>query len=317
MTIAPHEIDGLLTSSLFRYVTPESVEGILQSCRVHELADGEPLLEPDQRNRTLYVIISGTVRVHLKNAAQDPLALLGPGETVGEMSLIDGGLVSARVVADGPCRLVEVGEDILWSLVQVSHAAACNLLTILTRRLRNANNIIEQRIIMYDNLREFGSIDSLTGLHNRHWMDQMLVRLLTRCQMSRAPLSLIMADMDNFKEINDTYGHLAGDRAIHGVAQVIVRNSRPVILAARYGGDEFVVILPEVNGELATVIAERLRQEVMAAHIDDHHGNRLPYLTISAGVAEAGTDTTVEELIAAADAALFRAKEAGRNRVSR
>ena len=313
--IAGDDIERLLNSSLFRYVTPESVEGILRECRIRELADGETLLESEQSNAFLYVILSGTLRIHLGSADSEPITCLGEGETVGEMSLIDGGIVSAYVVADEPCRLVEFKEELLWSLVQVSHAAACNLLTILTRRLRHANRIIEQRMILFDNYRQFGSIDSLTGLHNRHWFDQMLGRLLSRCQMAGKPLSLIMADLDTFKEINDCFGHLAGDRAIHGVAQVIVANCRPGLLAARYGGDEFVIILPEIGAETAKIVAERLRHEVMAASIEDHHGNPLPYLTLSVGVAEAVPGCSRDGLIAAADAALFLAKDGGRNRV--
>ena len=315
LMVSEQDIAVLLVSSLFRYVTPESVEGILLECGIRELAAGETLLMSEQNNSFLYVIISGTLRIHLGSPTSEPITCLGEGETVGEMSLIDGGIVSAYVIADAPCRLVEIKEELLWSLVQVSHAAACNLLIILTRRLRHANRMIEQRMTLFDNYRQFGSVDSLTGMHNRHWFDQMLGRLLTRCQLSGKPLSLIMADLDNFKEINDCFGHLAGDRAIHGVAQVIVSNCRPGLLAARYGGDEFVIILPEINTETAKVVAERLCHEVMAASIEDHHGNTLPYLTISIGLAEAVPGCCRDELIAAADAALFRAKDGGRNQV--
>lgn len=309
------DVAALLNSNLLRFVTLESVEGILRECRIRELANNETLLASEQSNSFLYVIISGSVRIHLGSVISEPITTLGAGETLGEMSLIDGGTISAYVVADSPCRLVEFKEELLWSLVQVSHAAACNLLTILTQRLRHANRIIEERMTMFDNYRQYGSIDSLTGLHNRHWFDQMLDRLLVRCKMAGKPLSLIMADLDNFKEINDCFGHLAGDRAIHGVAQVIVNNSRPGILAARFGGDEFVIILPDIEAATANLMAERLRREVMEASIEDHHGNALPYLTFSVGVAEAVPGSSKEAIIAAADAALSRAKNGGRNRV--
>jgi len=314
--ISDSDVARLLESPLFRFVTRESIEGILQECRVKELTAGETLFLPDQGNNFLYIVLAGTLHVYLNRERSEPVASLGVGETVGEMSIIDGGTTSALVVASGPCRLVVLKEELLWSLVQVSHAAACNLLTILSKRLRNANHFIEERMALFDNYREFGSVDALSGLHNRHWFDQMLGRLLHRCHMSGKPLSLIMTDMDNFKEINDSFGHLAGDRAIHGVAQVIVKNNRPGIIAARYGGDEFVIILPEVDLDRAAIIAERLRSGVMQACIEDHHGNQLPYLTISVGVAEAVPGSTRDQLLADADAALFRAKNGGRNRVS-
>jgi diguanylate cyclase (GGDEF)-like protein len=314
--IDEQDIAVLLNSNMFRFVTRESVEGILTKCRIRTLRSGEVLLVSEEKNAYLYLIISGSVRIHLGSADSEPITFLGEGETVGEMSLIDGGTISAHVIANAPCRLIEIREELLWSLVQASHAAACNLLTILSQRLRHANRIIEERVTQYDNYRQFGSVDALTGLHNRHWFDQMLQRLLARCKMSGSPLSLIMADLDNFKEINDCYGHLAGDRAIYGVAQVIVSNCRPGILAARFGGDEFVIILPEIDAPTAINVAERLRSEVMVANILDHHGNVLPYLTLSIGIVQAVPDSSMEEVIAAADAALFRAKDGGRNRVS-
>jgi len=309
------DVAQILESKLFRFVAAESIEGILRECRIRELAGGEALLEPDQENDLLFIVLSGSLNIYLKRDRSEPVATLGAGETVGEMSIIDGGQVSALVVAAETCRLAVMKEELLWSMVQVSHSAACNLLTILSLRLRDANHLIEERMAKFDNYREYGSIDSLSGLHNRHWFDQMLGRLLHRCHMAGKPLSLIMTDMDNFKEINDSFGHLAGDRAIHGVAQVILSNSRPGILAARYGGDEFVIILPEIDATLATIIAERLRQGIMQATIVDHHNNALPGLTLSVGVAEAPPGCSRDQLLAAVDAALFRAKNGGRNQV--
>lgn len=315
MLVGEEDVPQILESKLFRFVAPESIEGILQECRIRELSSGETLLTPDQENDLLYILLSGSLNIYLNRDRSEPVATLGAGETVGEMSIIDGGQASALVIASEPCRLVVMKEELLWSLVQVSHSAACNLLTILTRRLRHANHFIEERMALFDNYREYGSIDSLSGLHNRHWFDQMLGRLLHRSHLAGKPLSLVMTDLDNFKEINDSFGHLAGDRAIHGVAQVIVSNSRPGLLAARYGGDEFVIILPEIDAAKATVIAERLRQEVMNATIVDHHNNPLPGLTLSVGVAEAAPGCSRDQLLAAVDAALFRAKNGGRNRV--
>ncbi len=315
MLVDGHEVEGLLDSRLFTGVAPESVEGVLRLCRIRDLSQGETLLVPEQSNALLYVVASGAVSIHLGNTKSEPIVRLGVGETVGEMSLLDGGSVSAFVVADEPSRLVEIEEDLLWTLVHVSHAAACNLLTILVRRLRNANHLIEDRTALFDSLREFGSIDALTGLHNRHWFDQVLRRNLTRCQITGKPLSLIMADLDNFKVINDGFGHLAGDRAIRAVGQLIVKNSRPTTQAARFGGDEFVIILPDIDVEQAAAIAERLRLQVAAVVIEDRNGTQLPPLTISAGVAEARAGAMPEGLIAATDAALLRAKSGGRNRV--
>ena len=129
------------------------------------------------------------------------------------------------------------------------------------------------------------------------------------------PLAVMMIDIDNFKEFDDTYGHLSGDRAIHTVAQTLLENLRPMVIAARYGGDEFFIAIPDIGVGKAREVAERLRQKVREKEIP-HAPVPLPPLTVSIGVAELGPGQTVEDVIGAADAALYRAKKRGRDSVS-
>ena len=116
---------------LFRFVHLDTIKGLLDACTIRTLTPGEILLAPGEGNRTLYGVLTGRLRVHLGSPENEPLAVLGPGETAGELSVIDHEPTSAFVVADEPCRLLVMEEDILWSLVHSSHAAACNLLSIL------------------------------------------------------------------------------------------------------------------------------------------------------------------------------------------
>jgi diguanylate cyclase (GGDEF)-like protein len=318
MGTSMNAIEGLPLEriSLFRYVTPESLEGILDSCRFVDVASHDALLVPGRENREIFILLSGRLRVHLHDPVSEAIAFIEPGELVGELSVVDGELTSAYVVADEASRLLVMNHEILWSLVSVSHAAACNLLTILSRRVRNANKVIAEKLLLEHSFHRYGTLDALTGMHNRHWLNGVLPRLVARCAYTRSCVSVLMLDIDSFKVFNDAHGHLCGDRAIHTVAQVLIGNLRPAEMAARYGGDEFLILLPDVDLESARLVAERLLLKVRAQAIPLSSGASLPPLTISVGLAVAEAGGTTEELISAADAALYRAKAKGRDTIS-
>lgn len=161
--------------------------------------------------------------------------------------------------------------------------------------------------------------DLKTGLLNAAaWQDDAAAEL-TRAVRARRPLAMVMLDIDHFKAVNDTHGHLAGDQVLRAVAGIIRSQLRDYDIAGRYGGDEFAVLLPHTQPGQARQIAERLRMAVAAAHLTASTGGGpgiAVRVTVSAGVASlAGCGPGVHALIAAADAALYDAKTAGRNRV--
>lgn len=152
--------------------------------------------------------------------------------------------------------------------------------------------------------------DALTGLYNRRHLMGTLATEVQRSRRLRRSFTVLLADVDRFKQYNDTHGHLAGDAALVKIAEVFRRTTRAVDCVARYGGEEFVVMLLECPSATATIVAERIRSRI--AEHDLGHGK----LTVSVGLAEypEGGDTP-EELIATADAAMYQAKGAGRNQV--
>jgi len=231
------------------------------------------------------------------------------------MSVIDNQPTSAYVVADVDSRLMVMDEDILWSLVQSSHAAACNLLFILTKRLRHTDAVICQGVEVENLYHRYGSVDALTGLHNRYWFDEAMKRLYQRCAGDGIPLSLIMLDIDHFKQFNDRYGHLQGDRVLYSVAQTITHHLRPSEVIARFGGDEFIVLLPGLKSERAVTVAERIQEAVRKAP-PLIEGKEMLRQTISVGVAELEPGQSMEMLLASVDAALYRSKTKGRDCVS-
>lgn len=176
---------------------------------------------------------------------------------------------------------------------------------------------ISERKKVEKELLEMALHDRLTGLYNRRSFDDKMENEIKRTERYDKNLSLLMIDIDHFKKINDTYGHQAGDEVLKKLATVIVKCIRNSDYAARYGGEEFTVILPETTLEQAAVMAERIREAIattqftLLSHTDKIH------LTVSIGLSTYRENSSVEELINAADTALYKAKKSGRNQVQK
>lgn len=179
----------------------------------------------------------------------------------------------------------------------------------VTRQLQAAN----------ERLQNLSLLDGLTGIANRRHFDQELLKESRRAKREKTPLSLIMLDIDYFKAFNDTYGHLKGDDCLKTVASTLKKTlKRPGDLPARYGGEEFAVVLPNTDDVGAAIIAEELRASIERAGIAHINSLCADYVTVSLGVVTrfSEQDETPDDLILAADRALYRSKHEGRNRVS-
>ena len=168
-------------------------------------------------------------------------------------------------------------------------------------------------------LQDLSRRDGLTGLANRRHFDECLDREWKRALREKAPLSIIMCDIDFFKNFNDTYGHQIGDDCLRAVARVLEQGlRRPLDVAARYGGEEFVVVVPGTPLPGALAVAESIRSGIEALAIPHASSSAAPVVTISLGVASVvpAPDGAAVEILSAADQALYRAKGKGRNRVS-
>lgn len=166
----------------------------------------------------------------------------------------------------------------------------------------------------HDKLYQQATRDPLTGLSNRNYFRNELKKFVSLSARYNRALSVIMLDIDFFKKINDTYGHDVGDNVLKGVAEILMRHVRTHDVAARFGGEEFVMLLPETSLGGAVVVAERIRTAV--ENVDFNSSGCRHNVTISIGVAEyLGDGTDVEEVIKKADEALYKAKSSGRNRV--
>jgi two-component system cell cycle response regulator len=163
---------------------------------------------------------------------------------------------------------------------------------------------------------ELAVIDALTGLHNRRYLDGHLANAIERALTRSTDLALLILDIDFFKKINDSHGHDAGDAVLREFSQRVARNLRSVDLACRYGGEEFVIIMPETDRQLALLVAERLRSKIADEPFAIQGGARFIDVTVSIGLAclESPADNAAT-LLKRADDALYRAKAQGRNRV--
>lgn len=166
-----------------------------------------------------------------------------------------------------------------------------------------------------ETLRSQSILDPLTGLYNRRFMEETLAREIRRAERNQRPLNVIMLDIDRFKQFNDTFGHEAGDAVLRELGQMLKVNTRGGDVACRFGGEEFVLILPETTLENAKQRAEELREKSRQLTVL-YHGQALGIITISLGLATfPECATTAEALLRSADTALYRAKTEGRDRV--
>ena len=313
-TLDVQEFNAVLGADLFADIPRSSLESVLPRCHVIEVAAGKTLIERGLKNEYIFMVLRGSLRVHLEDGRMPHQVLLGPGECVGEISVIDGRGATATVVTAAHTRLLRIDRETLWYLIGSTESAARNLLLIFSGRVRRDNDLLLASLGQRRELERMATVDELTGLHNRRWLDDVFARQMDRCMRTDTTVSLLFADVDSFKEFNDRYGHLTGDRALQHVAAVLVACLRPTGLIARYGGEEFAVLLPGAALEQAMVVAERVRSALASKPLAvGEDRSTLAAVTLSLGVAQMRQGDTLATLAQAADAALYRAKSDGRN----
>jgi diguanylate cyclase (GGDEF)-like protein len=267
------------------------------------------------------------------------LAMRGPGQPLGEHLLkigawvmqhdedfITANLRTDRRVIDGPeatvvafplrARARTVGA--LIALDPVPSSSEPTLTAELQASLRSMLEppaVMLEMAILLRRVEALSVTDDLTGLYNSRHLNHVLRQESKRASRSGRPLSLLFLDLDGFKGVNDVHGHLCGSRALVEAAGVIRRCARETDVVARFGGDEFAVILPDTGSEGAVAVAERVQERVFAHHFLEGDGLDI-HLTASIGVATfPDMAASAEELVKAADTAMYRVKDAGKNGV--
>jgi diguanylate cyclase (GGDEF)-like protein len=174
----------------------------------------------------------------------------------------------------------------------------------------------EDLLKLYEEASTQARTDVLTKLFNRRAFEELVVHNFFEYKQARYPFSILMLDIDHFKSINDKYGHPSGDIVIQAVAEVIKSTSRLADVAARWGGEEFIIALPSSDLNQCSILAERIREKVGNLVLTDGNGDPLPKVTVSLGASiSREDDVNLEQIIERADQALYEAKKSGRNRV--
>jgi diguanylate cyclase (GGDEF)-like protein len=252
----------------------------------HVYASGRPLLVPDVRR------MQGTPaeRRPYRTSSFAAVPMFAGSDTLGVLSATD--------KRDGSAFNRQ--DTVALRMLSVSAALA----------LVAARNDTEVHRLAYA-----ATVDSLTGLFNRPYVDTRLHQEVERAKRAASSLTVLMADVDDFKKINDTYGHQIGDAVLKTVGSILRSAVRVFDVCARYGGDEFAIVMPSSDQASAAACAERIRQRVAEAYLHDESVFRLPPLTLSIGAGVIQRGDTPADLVRRADQCLYQAKAEGKNRV--
>jgi diguanylate cyclase (GGDEF)-like protein len=282
---------------------------------------GETLFGQNDPGDAVFVVEEGRIvsSVTGTDGNQIEVAEFGPGDFFGEMAIFDRSPRSATCTAKEHSELLCLSEDDFLAFEEASPGAAIKVMRRMLRttaeRLENSGVFLSEMVQWGDSARKRAVTDEMTGLFNRRFIDEALSEQLAHAQTAGTPLSLVMADLDDFTSINNDYGHEVGDEVIKSVVPVLRRHFRESDLLARYGGDEFIFLLPETPAEEAHQICEAVCREVAALDVLAGLDGSLTRVTTSQGIASyPHHGRTVKAIREAADSALYDAKEQGRNR---
>lgn len=309
-------LQALAASRLFCDLAPMAFSDLIDKCRVLHLAPDQILLEPGEPNQSLYLLLSGELHVRVARSDTEPVVSVPVGDCVGEVSLVDQRPPSSFVLAAIPSEVLAIPGTVVLDLIRREPLVAINLLRLQANHFRRQTDMLKSSRSAAQRLRSLAQTDALTGLYNRSWANETLEAQLVASAEVGQKMSLAMLDVDHFKSINDRYGHPTGDVVLQAVARILRERFRSTDGVFRYGGEEFLVMMPGTPLHLAVEILDALRAALAETAIplpDDP--TQSVRCTISVGVAEHQAPQALNELISLADRMLYHAKRSGRNRV--
>ena len=307
---------------IFSDLSDEELKWIEEVLHVRELDEGDVLFREGDPGGELFVVEAGSVAilVQLADGSELEIVELSRGNFFGEMSVFEKEPRSATCQAKTQCRLLSLHEQDLHRLIQAVPGRAGKImrrmLSVTRQRLEDTGEFLSDMVEWGESARKRAITDELTGLHNRRYLDEAFQEQFHRAKESGEPFAVVMVDLDRFREINESYSHETGDRVIVAASEVFRVHLRDGDIAARYGGDEFTFIMPATNAETAMKIGENIRRDVRKLDLLKKYTGPVQGVTTSQGIAcfpVHGSDP--ETLRSAADAALYRAKEQGRDGV--
>ena len=294
-------------SPLFQKVKSSTLSSLLTNTTQLRLAAGQILLTPGQHNDRIYVVLSGRLRAQLNADDSKPLALIGMGECVGEMSMFDDSPVSAYVIATTDCKLLAIEHKEAWSVLNRSLQASHNMLAMMASRIRSGNRALTESMRYAQNYEALNYVNPVTCFYNRHWLAENIGRLILRHTMNHQPSTFILLKVDNFGQIAAGFGGLGSEQAQHTIAESLLRCLRPNDIAAHIDTDQFAIFLPMTGVDGAQVVADRLLEAIDQMVIGTSSGDAMPPVNISIGVALPQPADSLDSLIARTLPAMHRA----------
>lgn len=283
---------------------------------------GEIIIREGESGEVFYIIRSGKAAV-VKGKIESPV-VIGfriTGDAIGEMALLENRPRSATVIALTEISLWKLGRETFQLFLAENPAFGLGLMNMLSRRIRESD---EERLRGYtreqqkeevlEDLSKLAISDPLTGLNNRRQMDEVLRYESIRAIQNNSNVGIIMADIDFFKNVNDTYGHQAGDLMLQAAAQILKKNVRAADSVCRYGGEEFAIIMPGASLPILERTAEKIRLHFEKLSLDYEEQNIRTTLSLGAASFPQHA-SSLTEVLERADQALYQAKRTGRNRV--
>ncbi|HVP18912.1 MAG TPA: diguanylate cyclase [Spirochaetia bacterium] len=308
--------------SVFSLLSRDDVERVTAHLASVDLAEGETLFHEGEPGNEMYILAEGRVAISIRlpGGAEQQIAQFAPGDFFGEMSIFDNAPRSATCRALIPSVVFRLSKD-AFSVIIAQHPRIAlklmyRMLNVTTQRLRDTSQFVSEMVLWGESARKRAITDELTGVYNRRFLEDSLGGYVSEAREKGTPLSLVMVDLDHFREINEVHGQQKGDETIRSAATVFRSMLHEKGVIARYGGDEFVIILPGTGSAEAIRLMTRVCEEVALLDTLKDPKGAVIRVTSSMGIAsfpEHAADLSA--LRAAADAALYQAKEEGRNRV--
>lgn len=307
---------------IFSQCSAEDIAIMEKHSRFKTFAEGEAISKQGEIRGELFFVVSGKVKVTLKlpGAIERKLGEHSPGSFFGETSVFGKKPLHDTYIAAEECGILIISEKAFTELTEKSPADATKLIYALLSRtineFRRTSRFLADVVQWGENASRRVITDEQTGIYNRTFLNDALESFFNISKSNSKPLSLLMLDLDNCRKINETIGHDTGNIIINEFALIIKNAVSRHGIVARYGGDEFSVLLPETDLGKATAIAEEIRLTVESRDFSEILRGSGIRVTTSIGISSfPETADDLQSFKAKADASLYRAKELGRNRV--
>jgi diguanylate cyclase (GGDEF)-like protein len=315
-------VNFLKNVEIFSDVTPDEIVKIKDYFKLIEIKKDKIIFKEGDIGNELFIIKTGIISLYidLVNGKTREIARFSTGDFFGEMAIFENAPRSAT------CKCIENGKllslpasnffYLIESFPEISTKIMNKMLNITTQRLQNISEFLSDIVQWGETARRRAITDEMTGLFNRRFLEDTIEDYFNSSRNNKKPLALVMIDMDHFRLINEHYGQKTGDQAICFVADIFKTCLREKDIAARYGGDEFTIILPETNLDDAKKIAEDIKDKVNNIDFLKNSEGPIKMISLSQGVATFPDDgEDLKSVWKKADQALYKAKIDGRNRV--